>query len=204
VRARVGGAVLVVAVLVGAGTLAVTRDDDPDTAVDVVPPPMPPTATSIAVDPVSPSRAAEPKNEPPTIRQPSPDRASDPIFRVEPRAAAQPATDLDVVPPAEMPPTPIAAEAPTRVDAVPTAVTAIAGAAAGGAAMATAETRRARDAKGQVIPLPRPAPPAEIRAVAASMPVTQSDKNHGRRRVGAYSKRGPLKLIGMLFGGWRN
>ena len=174
-------------------------------AVDVVPPQMAPAAAPTTIEPGAPSdRAGPPKNEASTIRQTSPDRSGDPALRVEPRAVATPAPDLDVVPPAATPSKPAAAEAPTRADSAPAAVAAIAGAAAGGAALATAESSRVSGAKSQIVPLPRPAPPAEVRAAAASMPAAKSDKDQGRRRTGAsYSKRGPLKLIGMLFGGWR-
>jgi hypothetical protein len=174
-------------------------------AVDVVPPQMAPTAAPSTIGPVAPKDHASPPNkELPTIRQTSPDHSGDPVVRVEPRAVAKSAPDLDVVPPAETPSKPAAAEAPTRADSAPAAVAAIAGAAAGGAALATAESRRVSGVKSQIVPLPRPPPPAETRAAAASMPVAKSDKDQGRRRTGAsYSKRGPLKLIGMLFGGWR-
>src|SRR5262249_42305092 len=117
----------------------------------------------------------------------------------EPRAAAKPAPDFDVVPPAMAP---AAAEAPKPVDPASATVATLAGAAAGGAAGAAAVPKRPPGAPKQLIPPPPPAPPAAGRAAA---PTAKPAKDQARRRaVSSYPKHGPLKLIGMVFGGWRN
>jgi hypothetical protein len=164
-------------------------------ALDVVPPQM---RTMVApVEQGSPKDHAGPPtaSESPPSRQS--DRPTDLVTQPESRPAAT--LDLDVVPPAM---TPAAAEAPKRADSSSATVATLAGA-AGGAAVAAVGPKRTVGAPSQAIPLPRPAPPAETRAAAAGTPGAVKDQ--GRRRgVGSYPKRGPLKLIGMLFGGWRN
>jgi hypothetical protein len=57
-RARVGGAALLVAVLVGGGTLAVTRDDAPDPMVDVGPPPTVTDTTTSSLPTTSSTNAS--------------------------------------------------------------------------------------------------------------------------------------------------
>ena len=56
-RAQVGGAALLVAVLVGGGTLAIARDDDPVPSVDVGPSPIVDETTASSV-PTTPSTNA--------------------------------------------------------------------------------------------------------------------------------------------------
>ena len=192
--------------------------------VDVVPPPAPaavpattqavadvvspsaPTAVPATIEPASPKdRAGPPESEPSTYSQNWPDRTGDRTARADARGVnSTAAMDLDVVPPPAAPSVPVAAETPKRVESAPAAVATLAGVAASGAAIAAAAPKRANAGKTQAVPLPRPAPPAEIRA-AANTPAAKPDKDHGRRQAfGSYRKRGPLKLIGMLFGGWRN
>lgn len=157
-------------------------------AVDVVPPQMRTMVAPAALEQGSSKDHAGPpttSESPPSRRS---DRPPDLVTRPESRAAATLAPDLDVVPPAMAP---AAAEVATLAGA------------AGGAAVAAVGPKRTVGAPSQAIPLPRPAPPAETRAAAAGTPGAVKDQ--GRRRgVGSYPKRGPLKLIGMLFGGWRN
>ncbi len=175
-------------------------------AADVVPPSAP-TAVPATIEPASPKdRAGPPESEPSTFSQNWPDRTGDRAARADPRGVnSTAALDVDVVPPAAAAPSvPVAAEMPKRVESASAAVATLAGAAAGGAAIAAAAPKRANAGKTQAVPLPRPAPPAEIRA-AANTPAAKPDKDPGRRQAfGSYRKRGPLKLIGMLFGGWRN
>jgi hypothetical protein len=168
-------------------------------AVDVVPPQLRTMVAPAAVE----QGSLKDQAGPPTTCESPPSRLSDRppdlVSQPESRAAATLAPDLDVVPPAM---TLAAAEAPKRADSSSAAVATLAGA-AGGAAVAAVGPKRSVGAQSQAIPLPRPAPPAETRAAAAG--TSAAVKDQGRRRgVGSYPKRGPLKLIGMLFGGWRN
>jgi len=170
-------------------------------------PPSAPTAVPATIETASPKdRAGPQESEPSTFSQNWPDRSGDRAARADARGVnSTAALDVDVVPPsAAAQSVPVAAETPKRVESAPAVVATLAGAAAGGAAIAAAAPKRANAGKTQAVPLPRPAPPAEIRA-AANAPAAKPDKDHGRRQAfGSYRKRGPLKLIGMLFGGWRN
>jgi hypothetical protein len=167
------------------------------------------------------------------LEQTWPNRPGDCVTRAELRANAMHKIDVDaVLPPATAPvkaPEQVASAPATDVSKQNQSAPATVGAPPGEAASAAAAIVAPEPAKMQAaaIPLPRPAPRAKIdreavtpgereRLAAAPLAggrqaettIRRADAARGKKQAhqhvaGSYRKRGPLKVIGMLFGGWR-